>query len=62
MYLESTKGDKEMNRLLMACYFDGLTVAEAKEWIERVYQEKVTDKAIEKARNTVRTQMNKEWK
>ena len=51
-----------MNRLLMACYFDGLTVAEAKEWIERVYQEKVTDKAIEKAKNIVKNQMNKEWK
>lgn len=51
-----------MNRVLMDCYFDGLTVAEAKEWIERVYQEKVTDKAIERAKNTVRTQMNKEWK
>ena len=51
-----------MNRLLMACYFDGLTIAEAKEWIERVYQEKVTDKAIENAQHTVRTQMNKEWK
>ena len=51
-----------MTNLLINCYNDGMTIAQAKEYIERNYSEKVTEKAINKAATKILSFSNKNWK
>lgn len=51
-----------MTNLLTNCYYDGMTVNEAKEFIKRNYQEEVTEKVLNKVKAKILSTTNKEWK
>jgi len=48
--------------LLIDCYYDGMTIAKAKEFIERCYEETVTEDQIKRAKRYVKNIMDEEWK
>ena len=50
-----------MKRLLINCYLDRMTVAEAKTFLERAYELKATEKQIEKAKKEIKEDFGKEW-
>ena len=50
-----------MKNLLINCYFDGMTVKEATDFISRCYQEVPTQRQINAAMKTIREQTNKSW-
>lgn len=50
-----------MKNLLMNCYYDGLSIEEAKEFIEKCYHEVPTQKQIENAKKIIKNCENKEW-
>lgn len=56
------KGDMNMKSLLMNGFYDGMTVAETLEFLERVYQVKPTEKQVSKAKNQIKEMTGKEWK
>jgi transposase-like protein len=56
------KGDDRMTNLLINCYYDGMTVSEAKDFIKRNYKEEASEKAINKAKQKILSTTNKEWK
>jgi|APGre2960657404_1045060.scaffolds.fasta_scaffold189011_1 transposase-like protein len=51
-----------MTNLLINCYYDGMTVSEAKDFIKRNYKEEASEKAINKAKQKILSTTNKEWK
>lgn len=51
-----------MYRILLNCYYDGLTIEQAKEFIRDCYKEEVTEKQIEKAKLIIMNCEKKEWK
>ena len=51
-----------MKNILINCYYDGMTVSQAKEFIKSVYKyEQVTEKQINNAKKTILNCTNKEW-
>lgn len=46
----------------MNCYYDGMTVEQAKDYIKRNYQEEVTEKALNKVKAKILSNLNKNWK
>lgn len=50
-----------MGKILLWLYFDGYNLNDAVEFIERCYQDKPTDKQIEKAKSTILKQTGKIW-
>jgi transposase-like protein len=61
-YKQKTRERMKMTNLLMNCYYDGMTVKQAKEFIERNYKEEVTEKALNKVKQKILNNTNKEWK
>jgi len=52
----------KMTNLLMNCYYDGMTVSQAKEFIKRNYKEEVTENTLNKVKQKILNNTNKEWK
>lgn len=50
-----------MKNLLMNCYYDGMTIKEAIDFIGRCYWEVPTEKQIENAKRIIKDCTNKEW-
>jgi hypothetical protein len=61
-YKQKTRERMKMTNLLMNCYYDGMTVKQAKEFIKNAYQEEVTEKALNKVKQKILNNTNKEWK
>jgi transposase-like protein len=61
-YKQKTRERMKMTNLLMNCYYDGMTVKQAKEFIKSAYQEEVTEKALNKVKQKILNNTNKEWK
>jgi len=62
MLKDLEKLERHIVNLLMSCYYDGKTVAEAVAFIERCYCDKVTDKALEKAKAIILDIAGRKWK
>lgn len=50
-----------MTNLLINCYFDGLTIAEAREFIERCTGEAVTETQINRAVASILESAGDDW-
>ncbi len=51
-----------MKNLLIKCYYDGMTLKEATDFIIRCYGESPNKKQIESAISTIKNCKNIEWK
>lgn len=45
----------------MKCYYDGMTLAQAVNFIERYYNSTPSEKQIEKVKSEIKSCLNKEW-
>jgi transposase-like protein len=61
-YKQKTRERMKMTNLLMNCYYDGMTVSQAKEFIKRNYKEEVTENTLNKVKQKILNNTNKEWK
>lgn len=52
----------EMTNLLINCWYDGMTIEQAKDFIRRNYQEEVTEKQLNKVKEIIKNQAKKVWK
>jgi hypothetical protein len=50
-----------MQDLLKRCYYDGMTVMEAVQFIERAYNKKITEKSIKIAKANIKSLTNIDW-
>ena len=50
-----------MQDLLNRCYYDGMTVMEAVQFIERAYNKKITEKSIKIAKANIKASSNIDW-
>ena len=51
-----------MKRLLIALYYDGKSLKEAKAFIRRAYQETPTERQIKIAQKSIKDSTGKDWK
>lgn len=51
-----------MKNLLMNCFYDNMTIAEAADFIIRCYGEEPTERQIKNAQKTIKSTLNVEWK
>ena len=51
-----------MCSLLINCFFSGLTITQAQEFILRCYGENPSEKQIEKAQKSIKQSTGREWK
>lgn len=52
----------EMTNLLINCWYDGMTIEQAKYFIRRNYQEEVTEKQLNKVKEIIKNQAKKVWR
>lgn len=52
----------EMTNLLINCWYDGMTIEQAKDFIRRNYQEEVTEKQLNKVKEIIKNQAKKVWR
>lgn len=51
-----------MTNLLINCWYDGMTIEQAKYFIRRNYQEEVTEKQLNKVKEIIKNQAKKVWR
>ena len=51
-----------MYNILINCFYSGLTIAQARDFIMRCYGENPSEKQINKAQKSIKASTGREWK